>query len=80
MVECGDCAHHIHHSGHITTAAEHFADCVLCQFLSLVYTTATVSFIVLCVNYAQKRRFFFNSIILQRESSLWCTRGPPFIK
>ena len=42
VADCADCAHHIHHSGHFTTAAEHLDDCVLCNFLSLVYTPAAV--------------------------------------
>ena len=72
--------HHIHHSGHITTVAEHIADCVLCQFLSLVYTTATAAMLVLFVSFTQKVRFRLCYILLQREPSIWCTRGPPFVK
>lgn len=39
---CVECAHHVNHPGHFTSAVEHLDDCVLCHFLSLVYTPAAV--------------------------------------
>ena len=39
---CVECAHHVNHPGHFTSAVEHLDDCVLCHFLSLVYTLAAV--------------------------------------
>jgi hypothetical protein len=78
--ECADCVHHIHHSGHFTIAAEHIDDCVLCQFLSLVYTAATASLLVLFINFIQRGWFLLHSPIIQRELSLWYTRGPPSLK
>lgn len=80
VAECADCAHHIHHSGHFTTTAEHIDDCVLCQFLNLVYTTATATLLVLFIRFTQKGWFPQCSTIIQREPSLWCTRGPPSVK
>ena len=67
--DCVECAHHIHHSGHFTAATEHVNDCVLCQFLSLVYTPAATLMVVssnvncLCCEVGQ-----YDS-----------TRAPPFI-
>ena len=37
--DCKECAHHVRHSAHFTMAYEHLDDCVLCQFLNLIYTT-----------------------------------------
>ena len=45
-VDCIDCAHHVHHSGHLTTSADHVDDCLLCQFLHLVYTVAATTVLV----------------------------------
>ena len=78
-VDCVDCAHHVHHSGHITSLADHMADCLLCQFLSLVYTAAAVAVLVPLVMFEQNRRFLLNSRIIQKESSVLFTRGPPFL-
>ena len=36
-IDCTECAHHVHHSGHFTTSVDHMDDCLLCQFQQLVY-------------------------------------------
>lgn len=40
--ECYACEHHLHHDGHISTA-QHLQKCVLCQFLTLPFLTATIN-------------------------------------
>lgn len=77
--DCVECAHHVHHSGHFTIAPDHIDDCVLCQFLSLVYTAATATILVLFVNFTQKGRLFLCNCSTQKEPSLLCTRAPPAI-
>ena len=77
--DCSACAHHVHHSGHLTADANHMDDCVLCQFLSLVYTPAASLLVVIP----------FCMTILATPSSIntvCCeanqykpTRAPPFI-
>lgn len=40
--ECEECVHHLPHAGHIgSVAIGCFSDCVLCQFLSLPFLTAS---------------------------------------
>ena len=78
-VDCVECAHHVHHSGHFTTSIDHMDDCLLCQFLHLVYTTAAIIVLVPLVVLAQNRRFFLNSRMIQEEPSVLYTRGPPFM-
>ena len=78
-VDCVECAHHVHHSGHFTTSVDHMDDCLLCQFLHLVYTTAAVIVLVPLVVLAQNRRFFLNSRMIQEEPSVLYTRGPPYM-
>lgn len=79
MVECGDCTHHIHHSGHITTAVEHIDDCVLCQFLSLVYTPAVILLVVIPFSLTIRGilsniNFVYCKVVLYKSP-----RAPPFI-
>jgi hypothetical protein len=78
-IDCMECTHHIHHSGHFTTAVEHLTECPLCQFLSLIYTAATTTVLVPLVISKQNRRFFPNGIISQKEPSVLYTRGPPSV-
>ena len=78
-VDCIDCAHHVHHSGHLTTSADHVDDCLLCQFLHLVYTVAATTVLVPLVILKQNRRFFLNSRMVQKAPSVLSTRGPPYM-
>ena len=78
-VDCTECAHHVHHSGHFTTSVDHVGDCLLCQFLHLVYTTAAVIVLMPLVVLAHNRRFFLNSKLIQEEPSALYTRGPPYM-
>lgn len=39
---CVECAHHTPHNGHLSAQATVIHDCVLCQFLSVVYLTTSV--------------------------------------
>ena len=34
---CADCAHHVHHDGHLTALQNTMHDCVLCQLQSTPY-------------------------------------------
>lgn len=38
---CYFCQHHLHHSGHLTTATFHNSNCVLCTLLTTPYVAAT---------------------------------------
>lgn len=77
--DCIDCAHHVHHSGHFTTSANHLDDCLLCHFLHLVYTTAATTVLVPLVILKQNRRCFLNSRTAQEKPSAFYTRGPPSV-
>ena len=79
VADCTDCAHHVHHSGHLTIYADHPDDCLLCQFLHLVYTVAATTILVPLVILKQDRRFFQNSKMVQKGQSVLSTRGPPYI-
>ena len=77
--DCVECAHHVHHSGHFTAATEHVNDCVLCQFLSLVYTPAATLLVAipvcLTIWVTSNNVNFLCCEVGQYDS----TRAPPFI-
>lgn len=77
--DCMDCAHHVHHSGHFAASVDYPDDCLLCQFLHLVYTVAAATVLVPLVILLHDRRLFLNSTIIQKEPSALTTRGPPFV-
>ena len=77
--DCVECAHHVHHSGHFTVAAENLDDCVLCQFLSLVYTPAATLLVAIPICLTVKA-VTSNTNFLCCEVGLYdTTRAPPFI-
>lgn len=45
--ECDQCVHHLPHSGHLTAGGGLQHDCLLCQFLSLVYVAAAVTTLII---------------------------------
>jgi len=75
--DCVECAQHVHHSGHFTTLANHLDDCLLCQFLHLVYTTAATATLMALVVVTQNRRFALKNRSAQTKPSVLYTRGPP---
>lgn len=78
-IDCEECAHHIHHSGHFTMAYEHLDDCVLCQFLNLIYTTTVTLSVAIPVCLTTR-------VATSNVDTVFCevrqnnsTRAPPFI-
>lgn len=76
-IDCMECAHHVHHSGHFAASDIHLDDCLLCQFLHFVYLAAASAVLVPLIISTQSRRFFLNSRIICEEPSVRFTRGPP---
>ena len=78
-IDCADCAHHVHHSGHLMADSNHMDDCVLCQFLSLVYTPATALLVVIPLSLTIQA-FVCSVNLVPCEADLYHpTRAPPFI-
>lgn len=77
--DCEECAHHVRHSGHFTMAYEHLDNCVLCQFLNLIYTTtATLTVAIpacLTIRVAASNIDMVICEVRQNDS----TRAPPSI-
>lgn len=77
--DCVECAHHVHHSGHLTVATEHLDDCVLCQFLSLLYTPAATLLVTIPISQAVQPVTGNANIICCEAGHYDSTRAPPFI-
>ena len=76
---CVECAHHVNHPGHFTSAVEHLDDCVLCQFLSLVYTPAAVIQAVIFVALTTMASVGCIQMVAGEAGHIKSTRAPPFM-
>ena len=79
VADCMECAQHVHHSGHFTTADEGVHDCVICQFISLSYTLGEVLLVsvpVALLIITWRSDFGF---ILHRACRQDSSRAPPFV-
>ena len=78
-IDCADCMHHVHHSGHLMADANHMDDCVLCQFLSLVYTPAAI--LLVAIPFSLSIQVMTHRVnLVPCEADLYkSTRAPPFI-
>jgi hypothetical protein len=78
-IDCADCTHHMHHSGHFTVDANHLDDCILCQFLSLVYTPAAVLQVAIPFNTTIQVIPSDINFVCHEVDLYKTTRAPPFI-
>ena len=69
---CVECAHHVNHPGHLD-------DCVLCQFLSLVYTPAAVIQAVIFVALTTMASVGCIQMVAGEAGHIKSTRAPPFM-
>jgi hypothetical protein len=76
---CVECAHHVNHPGHFTSAIEHLDDCVLCQFLSLVYTPAAVVQAVTFVALTTMVSIAGTQMVASEVGHRKSPRAPPFM-
>ena len=76
---CAECAHHVNHPGHFTSAVEHLDDCVLCQFLSLVYTPAAVIQAVIFVALTTMASVGCIQMVAGEAGHIKSTQAPPFM-
>ena len=75
---CADCAHHVHHDGHLIALQNTMHDCVLCQLQSTPYLAPSlVVWVAIIVLHLSPRRAFC-SPCLCREKGVKSTRAPPY--
>ncbi len=74
---CVDCQNHIKHNGHISSDTFTLHECVLCEFLSTVYTSASAiefSVFLLVVSFCCiKREQFVQQLVCGNSNP----RAPP---
>ncbi|MBO4451677.1 MAG: hypothetical protein J5770_04585 [Bacteroidaceae bacterium] len=76
-IDCVECAHHVHHHGHLSASDNYLDDCLLCQFFHFVYMVAAITALIPFANFSQIRRCVLKSRTEQRPPLVLYTRGPP---
>lgn len=77
-IDCSECEHNVHHSGHFTTGVGNLHQCVLCQFLSMPFVPAVILavFLSAClIGVALTGRHFFVCYDVGNTQSC---RAPPY--
>lgn len=75
---CQDCAHHIHHDGHLTATHAFGHDCVLCQLQSLPYVVPSFVGIAVLVVVSRVSTVDAYQSLPTRSVGILSTRAPPF--
>ena len=69
---CYECANHLAHSGHLTSAAQLMHDCVLCQLQSAAYVVPLAITLLLPLRFADEKQY------VQQGLGIRLSRAPPF--
>ena len=77
--DCVECAHHLHHSGHISMDDGGTHDCVLCQFFSLTYTAAITTAVALVCTSVVAVVWHHQLTALLAAGGSFQGRAPPFM-
>lgn len=76
LTECAECvAHHCH--GHIGQTDTTLDACVLCQFISLTFTTASIAAVATIFNVLRIRYTLLPCAVYEANRDNIVTRGPP---
>ena len=76
-VDCTECQHNVHHSGHLSSAIVSLDDCVLCQFAGLNYLPATLIVAVVLLSAMHVSRCQARQESCRRAVGVVCLRAPP---
>lgn len=76
---CYDCAHHIHHDGHLTAEQCFMHECVLCHLHSLPYVVPTVVHIAVFIAMVHVAFAVSCPFVKTREGDIRSTRAPPVL-
>lgn len=76
---CYDCAHHIHHNGHLVADHNFTHDCVICQLHSLPYVVPTIVHIALFVAMVHVAFVMSCPFVKTCECDTHSTRAPPVL-
>ena len=79
MSYCYDCAHHIHHDGHLTAEQNFMHECVLCHLHSLPYVVPTIVHIAVFVAMVHVAFVVSCPFAKTRQGDIHSTRAPPVL-
>ena len=74
---CEDCAHHVHHHGHLLALQDTTHDCVLCQLQSTFYLAPALLLWTPCVVLRRATRLAACAHCQGKENGVRSTRAPP---
>ena len=75
---CADCAHHVHHDGHLIALQNTMHDCVLCQLQSTPYLAPSLLvWVAFAVLHLSPRRAFCSPCLCGAKG-VKSTRAPPY--
>lgn len=75
---CVQCAHHVHHDGHLNAYSGNTHDCVLCQFASLPFIAATAVVVSVVMPACHIAFAEGNPVLNLGVCNTNSTRAPPF--
>ena len=76
---CYDCAHHIHHDGHLTAEQSFMHECVLCHLHSLPYVVPTIVQIAAFIAIVYVVLVASCPFVKTRQGDIHSTRAPPVL-
>ena len=74
---CYDCAHHIHHDGHLYAEHNFMHECVLCHLHSLPYVVPTIVHIAAFIAAFYVAFVISCPFVKKRQGDIHSTRAPP---
>jgi len=74
---CVQCAHHVHHGGHLKAFSDHVCDCLLCQFAGQSFVVAAVVAISLPVIVLRAVCAVYGDCLCDGVCGISSTRAPP---
>ena len=78
VVYCQDCAHHVHHDGHLLAFQHTMHDCVLCQLQSTPYLSPTVMLWIAIIVFHHITRKNVCAKCKLTANDVKNTRAPPY--
>ncbi len=76
---CYECAHHIHHDGHLTAEQNFMHECVLCQLHSLPYVVPNIVHIAVFIAMVHIAVVMSCPFVKTRQGDVHSTRAPPVL-
>ena len=76
---CTECVNHVPHSGHVSLLTAHSCDCLLCQFVALVYVAGAATLLSILAPVWRTPQADCSAFCPSVFSLTATTRGPPTV-